>query len=88
MKITLTIPAADVDALSAAWAGRHPLKTDAKDKVIETTTGHLTRTYQAELTGELVAARIVVATAAVKNATTDEELKDAMLVEHRLRHPA
>lgn len=87
MDIILTIPDEDVDAMSAAWANRVPLLTDDKNVVTETAEEHLERAYDEYLDIELQAARVTVAREAVKTAKTDDELKDAMLVEHNLRHP-
>lgn len=86
--ITLSIPDADVDAMSASWAGRVKPLEDTDGVRIETAAEHLERAYRVYLANELKAARIAQAGRVVKAAKTDGELQAAMLAEHKLRHPA
>lgn len=84
MDITLTVPNTDVAALSAQWANRVPLLRD-EDGVTESAAEHVQRAYTEALDTELRAARLVAAAQAVKDATTDDERKTALLAEYKAR---
>ena len=89
MTITLNVPNTDVAALSAQWVNRVPLLRTVDEDGASTVTGsaaeHVQRAYTEALDTELRAARLVAAAQAVKDATTDEERKTALLAEYKAR---
>ena len=88
MDVTYTIDDTLVDSVSKQFENRTPLATDARGVPTETTAEHVDRAVTELLDAEMQAARNVAADDAVDAATSDTELKTALLAKHKLMRPA
>ena len=85
MRVSLDIPDADVDAVSAQYQDRTPRFVAADGVPIESAAAHVARAISAWFAYEHLVARQRAADAVVAAASGDVALRDALLARSKIR---